>query len=165
MELPILQVSFRDIPPLRQDEIEERVRRRAEKLERFCDHITSCRVAVERPHRAEASGNPYRVRIDLTVPPGHEVVVRKEPGDNDPLDNLMTVVNGAFEAAERRLKSLVERQRGEVKTHEEPPALVTRHPPIRARGRMRDGALAAPTRSDGGPWLRSPSGVAAPRSR
>ena len=120
MELPILQVSFRDVPPPRQAELEERVRRRAEKLERYCDHITSCRVAIERPHHAEASGNPYRVRIDLTVPPGHELVVRKEPGDNDGQTDLLTVVNGAFEAAERQLKALVEKQRGEVKRHDEP---------------------------------------------
>jgi cold shock CspA family protein len=126
METPILQVSFRDIPPPRQSELEEKVRRRAEKLERFCDHIMSCRVAIERPHRSEASGNPYRVRIDVTVPPGHEVVVRKEPGDSDPLADVVTVLNGAFEAAERQLKALSERQRGEVKTHDEPLALVTR---------------------------------------
>lgn len=119
MELPILQVSFRDVPPPRHAEIEDRIRQRAEKLERYCDHITSCRVAVERPHRAQSSGNPYRVRIDLTVPPGHEVVVRKEPGDNDGQSDVLTVVNGAFEAAERQLKALVEKQRGEVKTHEE----------------------------------------------
>ena len=120
MEPPILQVSFRDVPSGSQPELEERVRQRAEKLERFCDHIMSCRVAVERPHRSEASGNPYRVRIDLTVPPGHELVVRKEPGDNDGGSDLLTVVNGAFEAAERQLKALVEKQRGDVKRHDEP---------------------------------------------
>ena len=131
MELPILQLSLRDVPPPRQAEIEERVRQRAEKLERYCDHIMSCRVAIERPHRAEASGNPYRVRIDLTVPPGHELVVRKEPGDNDLQSDLITVVNGAFEAAERQLKALVEKQRGEVKTHEEtqPAAAHLEEPP------------------------------------
>ena len=121
-----LQLSFRDIPPQRQNELEEKVRQRADKLDRFCDHITSCRVAVERPNQHQESGNPYRVRIDITVPPGHEIVVRKEPGDNDLHSDLLTVVNGAFEAAERQLKELTERQRGEVKTHEEPRALVVR---------------------------------------
>lgn len=125
MEIP-LQLSFRDIPPARQSELEERVRTRAVKLERFCDHITSCRVAVERPNQHQESGNAFRVRIDITVPPGHEIVVRKEPGDNDLHSDLLTVVNGAFEAAERQLKELVERQRGAVKTHEEPRALVVR---------------------------------------
>jgi cold shock CspA family protein/ribosome-associated translation inhibitor RaiA len=125
MEIP-LQLSFRDIPPARQGELEERVRTRADKLERFCDHITSCRVAVERPNLHQESGNAFRVRLDITVPPGHEIVVRKEPGDNDLHSDLLTVVNGAFDAAERQLKELVERQRGEVKTHEEPRGLVVK---------------------------------------
>jgi hypothetical protein len=111
MEVPILQVSFRDVPPARQPEVEERVRRRAEKLEQYCDRLTSCRVAIERPHKAESNGNPYRVRIDLTVPPGHELVVRKEPGDNEMHADLVTVVNGAFDAAERVLGELSERRR------------------------------------------------------
>jgi cold shock CspA family protein len=125
MEIP-LQLSFRDIPDARQEELEERVRRRAAKLERFHDRITSCRVAVERPNLHQESGNPFRVRIDVTVPGGNEIVVRKEPGDNDLHSDLLTVVNGAFDAAERQLKELVERQRGEVKTHDEPLGLVVR---------------------------------------
>jgi cold shock CspA family protein/ribosome-associated translation inhibitor RaiA len=125
MELPI-QLSFRDVPLPRQADIEERVRRRAKKLDRYHDHIISCRVAVERPHMAETNGNPYRVRIEVTVPPGHDIVVRKEPGDNDLHTDILTVVNGAFEAAERQLKELGERQRGEIKTHDEPVALVVR---------------------------------------
>jgi cold shock CspA family protein len=125
MQVP-LQLSFRDIPEARREEIEERVRRRAEKLERYFDPIVSCRVAIERPHQFERSGNPYRVRVDVSVPGGHEVVVRKEPGDHDLHADLLTVVNGAFEAVERQLATVVERMRGEVKTHEEPRALVLR---------------------------------------
>ena len=125
MEIP-LQLSFRDVPAQRQAELEERIRERADKLERYCDRITSCRVAVERPNLHQESGNDYRVRIDVTVPPGHEVIVRKEPGDNDLHSDLLTVVNGAFDAAERQLKEVVERQRGEVKTHDEPRAIVVR---------------------------------------
>lgn len=125
MEIP-LQISFRDIPPARQGELEERIRLRAAKLEKFCDHVTSCRVAVERPNLHQESGNPFRVRLDITVPPGHEVVVRKEPGDNDLHSDLLTVVGGAFDAAERQLKELADRQRGDVKTHAEPLGFVVR---------------------------------------
>ena len=121
-----LQLSLRDVPEARRDEIEERVRRRAEKLERFFEPITSCRVAVERPHQFERSGNPYRVRVDVSVPGGHEVVVRKEPGDSAMHDDVVTVINGAFEAVERQLVALVERMRGEVKSHDEPLAVVLR---------------------------------------
>ena len=117
MEVPI-QLSMRDVPEERQEQIEDRVRQRASKLERFCDRIVSCRVAIDRPHKFETSGSPYRVRIELTVPPGHDLVVRKEPGDHDLHTELLTIVNGAFEAAERQLKELVDRQRGHVKAHE-----------------------------------------------
>jgi len=125
MEVPI-QINVRDVPEARQAQVEEKIRQRAAKLERFCDHITSCRVAIDRPHKFETSGNPFRMRIELTVPPGHDLVVRKEPTDYDLHTDLSTIVNGAFEAAERQLKELVERQRGDVKTHDEPVALVTR---------------------------------------
>ena len=124
-----LQLSFRDVPPARQAEIEERVRQRAAKLERFFEPINSCRVAIERPHQFERSGNPYRVRIDITVPPGHELVVRKEPGDHSMHTDLVTVVNAAFEAAERRLDELLARMRGEVKVHESPRAAGAEPPP------------------------------------
>ena len=78
MEIP-LQLSFRDIPPARQQELEQRIRRRAAKLERHCDHITSCRVAVERPNLHQESGIAFRVRIDLTVPPGGLVLAPPLP--------------------------------------------------------------------------------------
>ena len=121
-----LQLTLRDVPEVRREEIEQHVRRRAEKLERYFQPIASCRVAVERPHQSERSGNPFRVRIDLSVPGGHEVVVRKEPGDNELHDDIATVINGAFEAAERQLVGLVERMRGDVKSREEALAVVLR---------------------------------------
>lgn len=123
MQIP-LELSFRDVQ--KTPDVEEMIRTKVDKLERYCDRITGSRVAVERPHKNVSSGNPFRVRIDLTVPPGHELVVTKEPLDNAPNDSLVTVVNSAFDAAERQLKELVDRQRGEVKTHVEPVAFVVR---------------------------------------
>src|SRR4051794_33028801 len=103
MDVPI-QITVHDVPDARLAQVEEKIRRRAEKLERFCDHIVSCRVAIDRPHRFETSGNPYRMRIEVSVPPGHDIVVRKEPGDFDLHTDILTIVNAAFEAAERQLK-------------------------------------------------------------
>ena len=121
-----LQLTLRDIPEARRAEIEERVRRRAEKLERFFEPLASCRVAVERPHQFERSGNPHRVRIDVSVPGGHELVVRKEPGDSEMHADVVTVINEAFEAMERQLVAVAERMRGSVKSHDEPLAVVLR---------------------------------------
>lgn len=67
MQVP-LKITFRDVP--KTEAIEALVREKAAKLERVCDAIISCQIAIERPHRHEKTGNPYRVRIAMTVPPG-----------------------------------------------------------------------------------------------
>lgn len=75
------------------------------------------RVAIERPHRHEKTGNPYRIRIAMTVPPGKELVVTRDAGKGGLHHAVPTVVRGAFQAAHRRLRKLVERQHGREKTH------------------------------------------------
>jgi cold shock CspA family protein/ribosome-associated translation inhibitor RaiA len=123
MDVP-LELSFRGMPT--RPEIESRVRRRVKKLEKFCDHINSCRVAIEVPHRQGSPASGYRVRIDLTVAPGHELVVDKDTSAPDLPNDLVTLLGNAFDAAERQVKELVDRQQGEVKAREEPRALVVR---------------------------------------
>lgn len=112
MRLP-LEIKVRNVE--RTPDLERMVERRVAKLEKICDYIMRCHVTVERPHEHATSGNPFRVAIDITVPAGHEIVVDKRPRDHDLHDNLRTVIGNAFEAAERQLKELVERQRGEEK--------------------------------------------------
>jgi len=114
MQVP-LQVSFKSIPNTAA--IEGLIYEKASKLERVCDHLSSCRVAVERPLKHPEDGNPYRVRIDMTVPPGHEVVVKNEPGGSKTKAPLDVVIRDTFDTASRRLKKLVALQQGRVKTH------------------------------------------------
>jgi ribosome-associated translation inhibitor RaiA len=121
MERP-LNITYRGVS--RSEAVDRLIERKTAQLERFCDHIIGCRVTVERDHRHERTGNPYRVVVDMSVPPGHEVVVQHTSRDLH--QRLDTVVRGAFKTAERRLKALSERQRGEVKVHEEPTGLVVR---------------------------------------
>jgi cold shock CspA family protein/ribosome-associated translation inhibitor RaiA len=116
MKVPI-SISYRDVE--KTDPIDNLIREKAQKLEQVCDYITSCRVAVERPHSFVKNGNPYRIRIDITVPPQQEVVVSKEPGNNYKDDALSTVIRDAFVAARKQLKKLVALQRKEVKVHPE----------------------------------------------
>jgi cold shock CspA family protein/ribosome-associated translation inhibitor RaiA len=114
MQVP-LNVTFRNV---RKDaHIEKLIHAQAAKLERVCDHIISCRLAVEKPQEHQKSGNSFRVRIDVTVPPEHELVVTREAGEGDPHAQLTTVIRDAFGAMRRRLKKLVEKQHGNVKTH------------------------------------------------
>jgi len=114
MKVP-LEIAFKGIDHT--DEIEALIREEADKLERTCHYMISCRVAVEKRQQHQEVGNPYRVRIDMTVPPGHELVVRREPSKGDMHDPLDIVIKHAFMSAARQLRKLVEQQRGDVKTH------------------------------------------------
>ncbi|RJP81050.1 MAG: HPF/RaiA family ribosome-associated protein [Candidatus Zixiibacteriota bacterium] len=125
MQIP-LELSFRNVP--KTDAIEALIREKVAKLEQVCDYINSCRVAVEKPQSHQNSGNVYRVRLGITVPPGHEIVVTREPGNNQMHRPLSSVIREAFSAARRQLKELVNRQRMEVKSHpqQEAQAIVIR---------------------------------------
>lgn len=115
MQVP-LEVTYRGVE--KTDAIETLVLKKVAKLEEVCDHINSCRIAIEKPHDRPDSGSPYRVRIDLTVPPGHEIVADSNPAEGIQYSELETVVRDAFDAARRQLAELNERQRQKVKTHE-----------------------------------------------
>ena len=116
MQVPV-KITFRNVE--KTPAVEDLINRKVDKLERICNYITSCRITIEKLQKHQRMGNLFRVQIDLAVPPGHKLVAGKEPGDSDMHDPLFTVVRHAFEAAERQLKALVERQRGLVKTHQE----------------------------------------------
>lgn len=113
MNVP-LEISYHNMD--RSETIDRLIRTKVEKLEQVCDHLSSCRIAVEKAQH-EHAGNPYRIRIDLTVPPGHELVVTRNPGEGRPHERLPTVVRRAFDAARRQLQDLTEQQRGQVKRH------------------------------------------------
>ena len=123
MQLPV-EITYRGIQ--KSDEIDNLIRTKAARLDRFCDHISRCDVAVEQPNHQQRSGNPFRVRVDVTVPPGHELVADEKQTEHEMHEPLTKIINDAFKTMERQLKDLVERQRREVKTHAEPRALITK---------------------------------------
>ncbi len=104
MKLP-LEITFRNV--VRTDEIEERIRAKAAKLDKFFDKITGCRVVVESPHKHHHKGNTYHVRIELSVP-GDEIVVTRDPQISEHED-MGIALRDAFSAAQRQLQSYVER--------------------------------------------------------
>lgn len=107
MNLP-LQITFRDVTP--SPAIETAIREKAAKLESFAPRITSCRVSVEAPHQKHHKGNHFRVRIDITVPGGDEIVVTRDPSDDSHSD-VYVAVRDAFDAAQRQLHDLAEKRR------------------------------------------------------
>lgn len=113
MQLPV-QVTFKNFTS--SPALESRIRTKAEKLERFHERITSCRVLVEATNPQEQHERLYVVRVDVTVP-GAELVARREAGNNHDHDNIYVALRDAFDAVTRQLEDHVRRRRGDVKQH------------------------------------------------
>lgn len=107
MAIP-LQITFRDIATT--PAIEDNIRERAQRLERFSQHITSCHVVVETPHAHHHKGMLYHVRIDLAVP-GEQLTVSRAPEQHHAHEDVYVAIRDAFDAATRRLADHVQRQR------------------------------------------------------
>jgi ribosomal subunit interface protein len=108
MQLPV-KISYRGIK--KSEEIERMVMEKAARLDKFCDHINRCDVVIEQPNHAHKKGNPVRVRIDVTVPPGHELVADESQTDDNSFKPLEKAIHDAFKTMERQLRHLVEKQR------------------------------------------------------
>lgn len=108
MQIP-MQITIRDVP--HSDAVEANVRQKAEKLEEFYNHIMSCRVVVEMPHKHTHQGRQYNVRIDIGVP-GREIVVTR-----DHSEDVYVAIRDAFDAAKRQLEEHVRIVRRDTKTH------------------------------------------------
>jgi cold shock CspA family protein/ribosome-associated translation inhibitor RaiA len=137
MNFPV-QITFRDMPP--SETIENKIRRKAEKLQQFYDHIIGCRVVVEAPHRHHRKGKSFVVRIDLALP-GKELVINNtaqalkakspdsaetgneraethEPSKQRAHEDAYVAIRDAFNAAARKLQDYARRRSGALKLHQ-----------------------------------------------
>jgi putative sigma-54 modulation protein len=115
MQLPV-NITYRGID--KSEAIDQLVLEKAARLEKFCDHINRCDVVIEQPNHAHHKGNPFRVRIDLTVSGGHELIAEEKETDNGAAhEALYKGINDAFKTMERELRRVVDKQRHDVKTH------------------------------------------------
>jgi cold shock CspA family protein len=123
MQVP-LEVQFNDVD--RSQPLDDYIQERAEKLDQMVDNLISCRVMVERAQHNHQTGNPYRVRVEVTFPPKKDLVVDKQGTVGDMQVQLRPVIRKAFEAMEKRIKKETALRNGDVKHHEEPKAMVVR---------------------------------------
>ena len=112
MQIP-LQITIRDIE--HSEALEKHIRDKAKKLDEFFDHIMSCRVVVEMPHKHHHQGKQYTVRVDIGVA-GSEIVVNR-----DHAEDVYVALRDAFDVAKRQLEEYARKLRGDVKTHEPKP--------------------------------------------
>lgn len=92
--------------------LENEVNERITHLERYCDHIVACRVVFEKPHDNHSGDGTYRVRVEATVPPNHDLVVEKQSAGNHNRETLGQTMRDAMKAMEARLKKLRGKQEG-----------------------------------------------------
>jgi cold shock CspA family protein len=117
MQLP-LQISFRQMerPPA----LEATIREKAARLDKFAEHIMSCRVVIEPIGKHRKHGNQYEARLDITLPNG-EVVTTREPSERKQYKEITVAIRDAFDSAVRQLEDYVRLQRGAVKFHRQAP--------------------------------------------
>src|SRR5262245_47001656 len=112
-----LEIAFRnlDSSDFLRDLAEERVAR----LEKFHPRIIGCRVVIEAPYRsAEGHRPPLGVSVEVDVPGRPRIVAKDVEEQRELKGDHLSAINRAFEAIERQLEELSEKQRGDVKRHE-----------------------------------------------
>jgi cold shock CspA family protein/ribosome-associated translation inhibitor RaiA len=96
------------------------IRKKAARLDKFAEHIMSCRVVIEPIGMHHKHGNQYEARLDITLPNG-EVVTTREPSERKQYKEISVAVRDAFDSAARQLEDYVRLQRGSVKFHQKAP--------------------------------------------
>jgi cold shock CspA family protein len=98
--------------------VETYILERVQRLERFADGITSCRVTLTQEQASHQKGNRYSVLVETRTPPNHDLAAKKAKVIHDMPQQLPALINLAFGALERQLKKTSQMRRGEVKHHE-----------------------------------------------
>lgn len=116
MQTP-LQITFKDMDS--SPALEEIIRRRAEALDAIYPRLTSCHVFVKVPHRkSETAKVPLSVTVQVDVPGRGLVVGKDEEERREAKEDQTAALNRAFDAVERQLEKLADKQQGEVKASE-----------------------------------------------
>jgi cold shock CspA family protein len=108
-------VVYRGLGP--SDALTARIDEEIAEVERIWDRITSCRVALELPHRHKRHGKHFLVKIELVVP-GKVLTVGRDPAEHENFEDAYAAVNEAFTTLRRQLREYVRVKRGRTKKHE-----------------------------------------------
>ena len=113
------EVIFHDVE--RSPWVENYILERLQRLDRFAEGITSCRVCLARDQASHLKGNRYSVMIEVRMPPNHDLAARKAKVIRDLQAQLPALINLAFGAIERQLKKTAALRRNEEKRHDAQP--------------------------------------------
>jgi cold shock CspA family protein len=128
-----VKIDYHGMEP--SDSIHNRVAELVVKLEGVFGRITSCHVGVKAPSQHHRQGGPYEVSVQLALPGGREVNVRRTPKLDQRHTDPLFAVNDAFRRARRQMQDQVRRMQAQVKTHDpQPVGTVARFDPATGYG-------------------------------
>jgi cold shock CspA family protein/ribosome-associated translation inhibitor RaiA len=115
MQVP-LEIAFQNCDP--SESIRSEVERQAQRLERFFDRITSCRVTVVAPQTRHRKGDLFKIDICIAMPERKDIIVSKTHADAPEHEHVAVAIKDAFSAAQRQIEDAAREMRGEVKPRE-----------------------------------------------
>lgn len=115
MQVP-LEITYRNVE--KTEDIDRLIREKMAKIEKICNYIVSCHVVIEHPQEYQNAGNPYQIRIEMSIPKNHYIVVKHGMGKEDMHLPLSTVIRKAFDAVRKQVRELVQRQHAHLKVHD-----------------------------------------------
>lgn len=107
-----LQITFRNMDS--SAHVEDRVRERVARLDRFHNRITGVRVVVENPHKSAGGKNPIGIAVEVEVP-GKMIVAKGDEPVREARGDTLHVIVEVFDAIERQLDDYAEQRRGDIK--------------------------------------------------
>jgi len=114
-----VRIAWRHLEP--SEPVEALVRKKAARLQRLHERMTSCAVTLELAQRRQKQGKHFRVRIEIGVPGGKRLVVGRDPRESRVHEDLVAAVHAAFSEVRRQLEDRVRRLDHRVKTRLPPP--------------------------------------------
>lgn len=103
MTTPV-EVHFHGIE--KSDAIEQRVREKVAKLQKYFGRMTSCRVGIEAPQRSPQKPKVYQIKIEIGMPSRQPIVVTHERVGSRANEELHLAIRDAFDAAMRKVDGL-----------------------------------------------------------
>jgi len=100
-------------------EVRDKITQHLARLEDRYGRLTACRVTVKAPSGHRRTGDPYEIKIHLSLPDEREVAVDHTPHQDERYQDFDFALNDAFNRAGRQLQDQVRRMRGKVKRHAE----------------------------------------------
>ena len=105
------EIIFHDVD--RSAWVENYILERLQRLDKFAEGITSCRVSLTQDQASHHKGNRYSVLVEVRTPPNHDLAAKKAKVIHDMQTQLPALINLAFGAIERQLKKTAQLRRGE----------------------------------------------------